>query len=260
MNVLIVHAHEEPKSFNGALKDTAVRVLEETGHAVIVSDLYAMKFNPVGGKHDFTALTDPAYFKYGVEQARASEANAFAPDVAAEQGKLFRADLLIFQFPLWWFGLPAILKGWVDRVFAAGLTYGGGRWYSRGVFQGKRALLSLTTGGGPSIYSPRGLNGDIDMLLFPIQHGMLHFVGFDVLRPFVAWSVARAAQAQREEYLRDFTQRLRGWCDEEPLRFPALEEYDETFQLRVRNMKDESPLAIDEHDLESPPRQAASGG
>ena len=233
MNALIVHAHEEPKSFNGAMKDTAVRVLREAGHEVVVSDLYAMNFNPVGGRHDFATLTDPAYFKYGVEQTKATDSKTFAPDVAAEQGKLFRADLLIFQFPLWWFGLPAILKGWVDRVFAAGLTYGGGRWYSNGVFKGKRAMLSLTTGGGPSIYSPRGLNGDIDTLLFPIQHGMLYFVGFGVLPPFVAWAVARSSQHEREEYLRAYARRLRGWREEEPISFPPLEEYDETFQRRT---------------------------
>ena len=233
MNVLIVHAHEEPKSFNGALKDTALTVLRESGHEVVVSDLYAMNFNPVGGKHDFANLNDPAYFKYGVEQTKATEAKTFAPDVAAEQEKLFRADLLIFQFPLWWFGLPAILKGWVDRVFAAGLTYGGGRWYSNGVFRGKRAMLSLTTGGGPSIYGPRGLNGDMETLLFPIQHGMLYFLGFDVLPPFVAWAVARSSQHEREEYLLAYARRLRDWRDEGPIPFPPLEEYDETFQRKT---------------------------
>lgn len=232
MNVLIVHAHEEPKSFNGAMKDTAVGTLQASGHTVEVSDLYAMQFNPVGGKHDFTSLSDPNFFKYGVEQTKATEANTFAPEVFSEQEKLFRADLLIFQFPLWWFGLPAILKGWVDRVFAAGLTYGGGRWYSNGVFKGKRAILSLTTGGPSTIYSPRGLNGDIDSLLFPIQHGMLYFVGFDVLPPFVAYGVARSTQEQREEYLRAFAERLRTWQSTTPIPFPSLEQYDETLQLR----------------------------
>ncbi len=232
MNVLIVYAHEEPKSFNGAMRDTAVRVLRETGHTVEVSDLYVMRFNPVGGKHDFTTLTDPDYFKYGVEQTKASEAKTFAADVAAEQEKLLRADLLIFQFPLWWFGLPAIMKGWVDRVFAAGLTYGGGRWYSNGVFKRKRAMVSLTTGGGPTIYSPTGLNGEMDSLLFPIQHGMFYFLGFDVLPPFVAWSVARSSQEQREEYLRAYAERLRNWRTSETIHFPSLEEYDETMQLK----------------------------
>ena len=232
MNVLIVYAHEEPKSFNGAMRDTAVRILQETGHTVEVSDRYAMNFNPVGGKHDFTTLADPDYFKYGIEQTKASEAKTFAADVVAEQEKLLRADLLIFQFPLWWFGLPAIMKGWVDRVFAAGLTYGGGRWYSNGVFKSKRAMVSLTTGGGPTIYSPTGLNGEMDSLLFPIQHGMFYFLGFDVLPPFVAWSVARSSQVQREEYLREYAERLRNWRSSETIHFPTLEEYDETMQLK----------------------------
>jgi NAD(P)H dehydrogenase (quinone) len=232
MNVLIVHAHEEPKSFNGAMRDVAVRVLQESGHTVELSDLYAMKFNPVGGKHDFTKLADPDDFKYGIEQTTATEAKTFASDVVAEQEKLFRADFLIFQFPLWWFGLPAILKGWVDRVFAAGMTYGSGRWYSTGVFRGKRAMLSLTTGGPPSIYSPRGLNGEMDTLLYPIQHGMLYFVGFDVLPPFIAWSVARSSQQQREEYLRAYTARLTDWATTPPIPFPSLEQYDESLQLR----------------------------
>ena len=64
MNALIVYAHEEPKSFNGALKDVAVRVLRDAGHTVEVSDLVAMNFNPVGGSHDFTKLSDPNFFKY----------------------------------------------------------------------------------------------------------------------------------------------------------------------------------------------------
>ncbi len=232
MNALIVYAHEEPKSFNGALKDTAVGVLRDAGHSVEVSDLVAMNFNPVGGRHDFTKLSDPSFFKYGVEQAKATEAKTFAADVAAEQEKLFRADFLLFQFPLWWFSLPAILKGWVDRVFAAGLTYGAGNWYSNGVFKGKRAMLSLTTSGSPSIYSPRGLNGDLDSILFPINHGILHFVGFDVLPPFVAWAVARSTPEQRQEYVKSFEERLRNWRTATPIAYHPLEHYDETLQLK----------------------------
>ena len=96
--------------------------------------------------------------------------------------KLFWCDALILQFPLWWFGLPAILKGWVDRVFASGgRIYGGGKWYDRGVFAGKRAMCSVTIGGPPPIYSSRGLNGPIGTTLFPINHGILYFIGFTVI-------------------------------------------------------------------------------
>jgi hypothetical protein len=81
-------------------------------------------------------------------------------------------DLMIWQFPLWWFGVPAILKGWVDRVFAMGRTYGGERFYENGVFKGKRALLSVTTGGPEAVYQKGGWNGDIQAILRPIQRGM----------------------------------------------------------------------------------------
>jgi NAD(P)H dehydrogenase (quinone) len=93
-------------------------------------------------------------------------------------------------------------------------------------------MLSLTTGGPSTIYSPCGLNGDMDTLLFPIQHGMLYFVGFDVLPPFVAYGVARSTQEQRQEYLRAYAGRVKNWQNSTPIPFPTLEQYDETLQLR----------------------------
>jgi NAD(P)H dehydrogenase (quinone) len=117
--------------------------------------------------------------------------------------------VLIFQFPLWWFGLPGILKGWVVRVFARGIVYGGGRWYDNGALGGRRAMLSLTTGGPRSIYSPTGLSGDSDTLLYPINHGIFRFVGFDVLPPFVAWGPARVGEERRRAYLDAYRARRR---------------------------------------------------
>jgi NAD(P)H dehydrogenase (quinone) len=233
VNVLIVYAHEEPQSFNGALRDRAVEVLTGEGHEVTVSDLYATGFDPVGGKRDFTELANTSFFKYGKEQALATERSTFAPDVAAEQRKLLACDLLIFQFPLWWFGLPAVLKGWVDRVFAAGLIYSHTKWYSTGQFRGRRAMVSMTTSGGPPIYSETGLNGDINQILFPIHHGIFYFVGFDVLPPFIAWSVSRVDQATRTRYLDEYAERLRTWQTTEPIKYPPLDDFDENYQLRA---------------------------
>ncbi len=233
MNVLIVYAHEEPRSFNAALKNHAVSVLTDAGHSVEVSDLYAMDFDPVGGKRDFTELSNSEFFKYGKEQANASKNSTFAAEVVAEQEKLLACDLLIFQFPLWWFGLPAILKGWVDRVFAAGLIYDHTRLYSNGVFRGKRALLSTTTSGSPTSYSETGLSGDMKQILFPIHHGILFYVGFEVLPPYIAWSVSRVDQECRQKYLDEYEGRLLSWRRTQPIRYPSLEDYDESFQLKT---------------------------
>ena len=64
MNVLIVHAHNEPQSFNTAMKNLAVEVLSEQGHEVVVSDLYAQKFNPVASAEDFKQRADSEYLVY----------------------------------------------------------------------------------------------------------------------------------------------------------------------------------------------------
>ena len=121
MNVLIVFAHNEPRSFNAAMKDLSVGTLEAAGHAVQVSDLYAMGFNPVASAADFSERANPDYLVYALEQRHAYGKGALAPDIAAEVDKVKWADLIIFNFPIYWYGMPAIMKGWIDRVFISGL-------------------------------------------------------------------------------------------------------------------------------------------
>lgn len=159
--------------------------------------------------------------------------HSFSQEIQAEIHKLFWCDVLIFQFPLWWFGLPGILKGWVDRVFAMGTIYGGGRFYDNGVLQGRKAMLSLTTGGPETMYSPTGLNGDINNILFPINYGIFRFVGFDVLPPFVAYAVAHGDDEQRLAYLEQYRQRLLTLETTPPIEYPSLSDYEPgTFKLK----------------------------
>jgi NAD(P)H dehydrogenase (quinone) len=190
--VLIVHVHPEENSFCSALKNTAIEHFTNKGAQVKVSDLYKMNFNPVGGKHDFTTLQNNNYFKYQLEQVNAYQNNLFADDVKLEMEKLEWCDTLIFNFPLWWFGLPALLKGWVDRVFAMGFIYGAGKGvYDAGTFKNKTAFLTFTTGGPELAYGPNGKNGSLDVILYPIQHGMFYFAGMKTLPPFVCFSPVR---------------------------------------------------------------------
>jgi NAD(P)H dehydrogenase (quinone) len=151
---------------------------------------------------------DADYLKLQVEEAWASESGGFAPDIEAELRKLEACDLLILQFPLWWFGLPAIMKGWIDRVLAMGRTYGFGHIYDSGKFRGKRALLSLTTGGPQPAYEKGGLNGDIAAILRPIQRGVLQFVGFEVLAPQIHYGPVRVDAATRQAWLAEWERRL----------------------------------------------------
>ena len=217
MNVFIVYAHAEPKSFNGALLQAAQDTLLAAGHAVVVSDLYVMPFNPVSDRRNFTTVKNAAYFKQQIEELNATEVGGFAPDVEAELRKMEACDLMIWQFPLWWFGLPGILKGWVDRVFVMGRTYGGERFYENGVFKGKRAMLSLTTGGPESAYRKGAWNGDIDAILRPVQRGILRFTGWDVLTPHIVYAPVRITPEERSTALAAWADRLRAIASEKPI-------------------------------------------
>jgi NAD(P)H dehydrogenase (quinone) len=222
MNILIVYAHPEPTSFTAALKDAAVRALEAAGHAVEVSDLYAERFNPVAGRHDFTTVDDPLRFHYQGEQARASREAGFAPDIVREQQRAARADLMVFLFPLWWGGLPAILKGWFERVFAYGFGYADGKRFEHGFFRGRRGILGVTTGGTAQRFSDRGGYGEIGQVLHSTQRCMLEYMGLEALDPFVAYAAPRVDAAARAGYLRAWQQRLLEAVD------------DQAWQERVR--------------------------
>ncbi len=218
LKALVVLAHPERRSFNGAMADTAVETLRGLGHHVAFSDLYRMGFDPVSDRRNFVTVKNSDYYKQQVEEDHATETNGFAPDVEAEIAKLEAADLMIWQFPLWWFGLPGILKGWVDKVFAFNRVYGRGRFYENGLYRGKRALLSLTTGGeGAAAYQPGGFNGDINGILRPIQRGMLEFVGYDVLRPQIVWGPAQITEEKRKAALAAWRERLTRIAQEEPI-------------------------------------------
>jgi putative NADPH-quinone reductase len=221
MNFLLIFAHPEPQSFNGAMLRTAIATLEAAGHAVQVSDLYAQPFEPVSDRRNFTTVHDAAFYKQQLEELHATDHNGFAADIETELQKLAWCDIMIWQFPLWWFSVPAVLKGWVDRVFAMGRAYGNGQVYETGLFRGKRALLSLTTGGGAETYEPSGFNGDLAAILRPIHRGMLEFTGFTVLPPQVVYSPARQAATELEAALAAWATRLPALAHEAPLEVGA---------------------------------------
>ncbi len=162
MNVLIVHAHPEPKSFNSALTRTAVKALREQGHTVEVSDLYAKKWKPAADADDYAwPREDEDYLRIDREQTFAHEAGTTACDIVTGQAKVRCADLVLFQHPMWWFGPPAILKGWFDRVFTRGFAYLPGRKYDTGLMAGKLAMVSVTTGTSADTHAPDGIDGAI---------------------------------------------------------------------------------------------------
>lgn len=208
MKILIVLAHSEAQSMNGDMFRKAIETLETAGHQVKTSDLYRAEFNPVSGRNNFTTVLDAVYFKQQLEEMHATKNGGFAPHIDSEQQKVEWCDLMIWQFPLWWFSVPAILKGWVDRIFAMGRFYGNDKLYANGIFKEKKALLSLTTGGVGDAYVKNGLQGDITAILKPIHRGMLAFTGFKVLHPQIIYGPVRQTAEERTAELNKWSERL----------------------------------------------------
>lgn len=244
MNILLVYAHPEPKSLNGSLKDFAVKHLEASGHKVQVSDLYAMRWKATLDTNDSTEpLGD--FFDASLNSKRAYEQGTQTPDITAEQAKLGWADMVILQFPLWWYSMPAILKGWVDRVYAYGFAYGVGEhsdnhWgdrFGEGMMLGKKAMLIVTVGGWESHYSARGINGPINDILFPIQHGILYYPGFEVLPPFVVYKTHKIDATKYKELCAQLVERLDTIATTPPIAFRAQNKGD--YEIPALTLKDD---------------------
>ncbi len=209
MNILIVSAHDDTKSFVASLHNTALGVLERTQHKVIVSDLYAQQFNPVASSIDFMT-NSVTHANYMFEQLRTvNTGSEFSPDIQAEMDKIRSADLIIIHFPLWWGGPPAILKGWLERVLAMGFAWNSDGRYSSGLLKGKKILLTVSVGDPKTYYSPDGMHkATVEQHLYPITHSTLAYCGFDVLKPFIVDNVTAAAQVELENQVDTYRKML----------------------------------------------------
>lgn len=187
----IVLAHPEPKSFNGHLAEVTRQTLSARGWEVSTSDLCSQGFDPDEAGRHYASRKDTQRFDSQTEQRHASNMGTIPGDVAREIACLEAADLLVLQYPMWWFGPPAILKGWMDRVFLYGRVYTSKIRYDQGHFKGRKALVSVTCGGPEATFAHNGRNGDIDLLLWPVQFS-LHYVGYTVLEPAVIFGVEAA--------------------------------------------------------------------
>jgi NAD(P)H dehydrogenase (quinone) len=198
----MVHAHPEPTSFSTAQAGAARESLVRQGYSVEFIDLYAKHWAPVMDRDEFAPFDGP--FKPQREQWNAVKGGLLASEVQADLDAVFRADLLVLSFPLWWFSLPAILKGWIDRIFVMGGVSGGDVGvFGEAALAGRRAVVLATTGGSADAFTHDGAFGDANDFLFHIHRGMLEFVGYDALEPVITYGPAHLDDIQRAEALAD---------------------------------------------------------
>ncbi len=245
MNVLIIFAHPEQRSLNGTIKNAAVAHLEAAGHQVEVSDLYQINWKSAVDGADYQHNPEDRLF-VGNASKSALENQTLSPDIVAEQAKILGADLIIFQFPLWWFSMPAILKGWVDRVFTKGFGYGTGKRYGGGKLLGKKGMLIVTAGSDTHSFSLNGINGHMDDLLFPIHHGIMWYSGITPLSPFIVYESNHIPEEQAAAAIQALKVRLDSLETLSPIQYysSVAGDYDENELLKTHLRGNKSGFAV----------------
>ena len=182
MNILIIYTHPNPLSFNHAILETVKNAAEAKGHNVCVRDLYALGFNPVLTPEDLTAI----------QSGKTPEA------IKTEQEFIEKSDLVIAVHPIWWTGLPAMYKGYIDRVFSYGFAYAVTEKGIIGLLGGKKILVFNTTGTPDEVYVPIGMHESLKMTS---DKGIYEFSDIKVLGHHFFGGVTMADDATRKGYL-----------------------------------------------------------
>jgi NAD(P)H dehydrogenase (quinone) len=184
MNVLIIYAHPNPRSFNQAILETVDDALRERGHATRIHDLYQMQFRAVLDGEDLLR----------------NWRGDLAPDTRREQDAVQWAQGLVLIYPIWWFGPPAILKGWIDRVFTRKFAFDFGPGGMKGLLTHEQALILNTLGGDEGTYQQERWH---ELLVRPMAEGVLGACGVRNVVHRAFYQVPSVSHAARQAMLEE---------------------------------------------------------
>lgn len=181
MNHLVIFCHPSPASFNRAIADSVEAVSGALGHDTRCRDLYGIAFNPILSRADMDSAVE-----------------AVPQDVRQEQEFISWADMLTFVYPVWWAGMPALLKGYIDRVFCQGFAYRLQADSAQGLLEGKKVLIFNTTGLPSSVYTSQGMHQAMAMTT---DTGIFELCGMEVLHHAFFGSMDMVPEEVRKSYL-----------------------------------------------------------
>ena len=163
MHVLAVFCHPRRDSFSGAVLDRFCDGVREAGHTVEVADLHSEAFDPVMTSRDLEQFD-------GVQMP---------DDVLAEQARVERSDALAFIFPIWWYGMPAMFKGWLDRVWSNGWAYAWEHDPEGSLLETRPCVMLVPTGASQALMGRFGYDKEIDHFW---RYGVLGYCGVEPIR------------------------------------------------------------------------------
>jgi len=163
MRHLIIYAHPNENSLNHNLLNTVVEILQSRNEEVIVRDLYTIGFDPV------LSLAD----MQGQRMGKISD------DIRIEQEHISWAEQITFIYPIWWTGLPAMMKGYIDRVFSYGFAYRYDQGIQKGLLTGKKTVIINTHGKSHEEYEKTGMD---KALTLTSDNGIFIYSGLEIIR------------------------------------------------------------------------------
>ncbi|MEN6461871.1 MAG: NAD(P)H-dependent oxidoreductase [Syntrophomonas sp.] len=193
MNALVIYAHPNPMSFNAAVVKVVQEELEKKGAMVKVKDLYAMNWNPVLSGEDFQGL----------------HTGKVPADIKQEQADVSWADKVVMVAPVWWHSVPAMLKGYIDRVFSIGFAYEYTQTGARGLLGGKKGLVITTSGADEKTAQQTGMLRDLENGLVNAVFG---FSGFSEFKLKNLYAIPTVSDDQRKQMLTDVRTTIANWA------------------------------------------------
>lgn len=178
MNSLIIYAHPNKESFTNFLSKELENTLKESGNSVKVRDLYELNFDPVLSQKDFETLNS----------------GNVPEDIKTEHEYITWADTIFFVFPTWWESMPAIMRGYIDRVFSYGFAYGSGESGTIGLLTGKKGVFIQGAGASKEAFETTGLRNAIDIVH---NTGILKFCGIEPAGHLIFNSVSFVSDEER---------------------------------------------------------------
>ena len=185
MKHLIIYAHPNPQSLNSQLKDALVAHLKLAGSEVMIRDLYQLNFDPI------LSLDDMAGQRVGT----------VADDVRKEQELIDWAECITIIHPIWWTGLPAIMKGYIDRVFSYGFAYRYDNGVQKGLLTNKKAIIINTHGKSNAEYEAIGMDKALSLTS---DRGIYSYSGLEIKKHFFFDRADRPS----EEHIADWKKQM----------------------------------------------------
>lgn len=227
---LIVFAHPNPKSYCGALRDTAIQQFNKMGVRVLQSDLYQMNFNPVLTFTNYSIPKDTKNININEQVKKAVYDHTIDPMLQKEMDKAKAADYIIFIAPTWWGTFPAILKGWLERVLTPGVVADvPDNMYKKAYFLGKKSMIVTTTGFGKEYFSKEGKhssNQTLEENYWHIINGVFAYCGMETLPIVACYGMDKSTDKQRKDHLEVLRKAIEDIEKTKPIYCPLLHDPD----------------------------------